>query len=347
MLAQLTSKFFAFYSTIWLSSILLLFSACSSESPGPQITGLTMGTSYSVQWTELPDNVELEKIKESIETRLGDINDLMSTYIPHSQLSGFNLSRETGWHAVETELANLVSVALEVSEQSQGAFDVTVGPLVNLWGFGPSETEFALPSQTEINIAKRSVGHQHLQARMQPAALNKKLVDLYVDLSAIAKGYAVDEIAKILDAQNVEHYMVEIGGEVKGKGLAPHGESWRIGIETPQAQRGNIEAILSLHDVGVATSGDYRNVIELDGKTFSHTIDPRTGYPVKHNLSSVTVIHKSVAIADAWATAFLVLGPAKAYEIAQQKQLATFLITREGKLYKTTASDAMKKYITQ
>ena len=347
MLAQLTSKFLAFYSTVGLTSAILLFSACSSEPPGPQITGLTMGTSYSVQWTELPDDVKPVKIKEKIETCLGDINDLMSTYIRHSQLSGFNLSRETGWHAVEPELANLVTTALKISKKSRGAFDVTVGPLVNLWGFGPSETEFALPTQTEINIAKRSVGYQHLQARLQPAALNKKLIDLYVDLSAIAKGYAVDEIAKILDSENIEHYMVEIGGEVKGIGLAPHGEPWRIGIETPQVQHGNIEAILSLDNVGVATSGDYRNVIEHDGKTYSHTIDPRTGYPVKHNLGSVTVIHESVAIADAWATAFLVLGPAKSYRIAQQEQLAIFLITREGRQYKSTASDAMKKYLVQ
>ena len=170
---------------------------------------------------------------------------------------------------------------------------------------------------------------------------------MYIDLSAIAKGYAVDEVAKILDFENIEHYMVEIGGEVKGRGLAPHGEPWRIGIETPQAQRDSIEAILSLQDVGVATSGDYRNVIEHDGKTYSHTIDPRTGYPVKHNLGSVTVMHQSVAMADAWATALMVLGPDKAYKTAQQLNLAVFLITREDAQYKTTASDAMKKYILQ
>ena len=348
MLAQMQSKFLAFSITQYMMLVLgvlfvLLLNACSSDPPGPQLTGLTMGTSYSVQWTELPASIKVSQLQTNIETRLEEINDLMSTYLPHSQLSGFNRSRETGWHAVEPELAELTRLALDISEQSRGAFDVTVGPLVNIWGFGPDEFEFSLPTQTEINIAKRSVGYQNLRARLEPAALNKKIVDLYVDLSAIAKGYAVDEVAKILDASNIEHYMIEIGGEVKGKGKAPHGEAWRIGIETPQTQRGNIEAVLSLNNIGIATSGDYRNTFEHEGVTYSHTINPNTGRPVTHNLASVTVMHESVAIADAWATAFMVLGPDATYRIAQQKQLAVFFITNEEDRFKTTASDVMKK----
>lgn len=350
MLAQMQSKFLAFFApqyTVLGLLLVLTLSACSSETSKPQLTGLTMGTSYSIQWRELPASVETSTLKENIESRLQEINDLMSTYTPHSQLSGFNRSRETGWHAVEPELAELTALALEVSKQTQGAFDVTVGPLVNIWGFGPDETEFSFPTGTEINIAKRSVGYRHLQARLEPAALNKKIVDLYVDLSAIAKGYAVDEVANILDSENIQHYMVEIGGEVKGKGIASHGNSWRIGIETPQTQRGNIEAVLALNNIGVATSGDYRNSIEHEGVTYSHTINPKTGHPVKHNLASVTVMHESVAVADAWATAFMVLGPKTAYKIAQQKQFAAFLITREGDQYKTTASDTMKEYLVK
>ena len=352
MLTQFRSKIPDFCSVrvakSWLIiSCSLLLYACGTDNSGPQLTGLTMGTSYSVQWTKLPNSVDVKELQKKIESRLEEINALMSTYVTHSQLSGFNLSRETGWHAVELEIAKLVTLALEVSKQSHGAFDVTVGPLVNLWGFGPSKTEFVVPTQTEISIAKRSVGYKHLQTRLDPPALNKNLVDLYVDLSAIAKGYAVDEIAQLLDAANIEHYMVEIGGEVKGKGIAPHGEAWRIGIETPQIQRGNIEAILSLSNVGVATSGDYRNIVEQDGKTYSHTIDPRSGQPVKHNLKSVTVIHESVAIADAWATAFMVLGPKHAYKISQQKNMAVLLITQEADNYKVTSSKAMKKYLAQ
>ena len=350
MLAQIYSKFLGFFASqlfLLANIILLLFAlnSCSSDSNSPQLIGTTMGTSYSIQWKELPASADPKQLKASVESRLQDINDLMSTYRPHSQLSGFNQSRETGWHAVEMELAHLIGLALKISRQSGGAFDVTVGPLVNLWGFGPNEIEFTIPTQTEISIAKRSVGFQHLETRLEPAALNKKIVDLQVDLSAIAKGYAVDEVAKIMDANAVEHYMVEIGGEVKSKGIAPHGEPWRIGIEAPHTQGGTIAAVLSLKNTGAATSGDYRDSFVHEGITYSHTINPATGYPVTHNLVSVTVIHQSVAVADAWATAFMVLGPKLTFETAQQKKLAVFLITREENKFKSTASDAMKAYL--
>ena len=346
MLAQMQSKFLAFFANqYFILAAVFMLSACDSNDTDPQLTGITMGTNYSVQWKELPDSVDIVQLRESIETRLQQINDLMSTYLSHSQLSGFNRSRETGWHAVEPELAELTSLALEISRQSKGAFDVTVGPLVNLWGFGPDETEFVFPTQTEIDIAKRSVGYHYLQARLEPAALNKKIIDLYVDLSAIAKGYAVDQIAEILNRNNFQHYMIEIGGEVKGKGTAPHGEAWRIGIEAPRALKGNVEAVLSLNNVSVATSGNYRNFFEHEGVMYSHTIDPVSGYPVKHNLASVTVIHESATLADAWATAFMVMGPKLSYEIAQQNNLAVYLITQEGIQYKTTASDRMRTYI--
>ena len=352
MLTQLKSKILAlcvdrFVKPCMIFFCCLLLNSCSNESTGPQLTGMTMGTSYSVQWHKLPSTTDANKLRIEIENRLEEINALMSTYIPNSQLSGFNLSRETGWHAVELELAQLVTLALKISEQSQGAFDVTVGPLVNLWGFGPSDAEFVVPTRTEINIARRGVGYKYLEARLDPPALNKKVVDLYVDLSAIAKGYAVDEVALLLDAANIENYMVEIGGEIKGKGIASHGEAWRIGIETPENKRGNIEAVLSLENVGVATSGDYRNVFELDDNIYSHTIDPRTGKPISHNLASITVVHDSVAIADAWATAFLVLGPKQTYEISNQKEMAVLFIMREANNYKTTSTDAMKKYLVQ
>ncbi len=306
-----------------------------------------MGTSYSVQWSDASISISTSELKDLIELRLGRINSLMSTYIPNSQLSDFNQSRETGWHAVDSELAQLVELALSISIKTDGAFDITVGPLVNLWGFGPSETAFTFPTDTEINIAKRSIGYQHLEVRIDPPALNKKVADLYVDLSAIAKGYAVDEVAQILNENNVLNYMVEIGGEIKGRGVAPHGNPWRIGIETPHFERGKIEKIVSLLDVGVATSGDYRNFIEHEGKHYSHTIDPRSGYPVSHNLGSVTVLHQSTAIADAWATAFMVLGPKRSYQLSIDNNLSGVLITREDSAYTSTIFGKMQSYLTE
>ena len=339
-LNSLPLKFSRLLSYLCCATLLL---ACSPKDQQSSLTGFTMGTTYSIQF--IAQDIDENKLQTDIELRLEHINNLMSTYIPASELSRFNQINHSDWFDVNLELVSLVAHAQSISDTSNGAFDITVGPLVNLWGFGPHDAEFSLPSEQEIHISKQNVGYQNLQFRIDPPALKKTQTRLYVDLSAIAKGYAVDEIAKILDTFNIDHYMVEIGGEVKGKGLASHGEPWRIGIETPATQRGNIEAILSLENIGIATSGDYRNFVVHQGRTYSHTLDPRTGYPVDHSLASVTVLHESVATADAWATAFMVLGAEQAYEMAQKDQLAVLLITREDAGYKITASDKMKNYI--
>lgn len=328
---------------LFFSTAACLLVACSSEQSHSSLQGFTMGTSYSAQF--IAPDIDQDALRDEIESRLDTINNLMSTYLANSQLSKFNQSRSTEWHSVNKDLAQLIERAQIISEQSSAAFDVTVGPLVNLWGFGPHDAEFSLPSSAEIDTSQQSVGYQNLQYRLDPPALKKTITQLYVDLSAIAKGYAVDEIAKIMDTANIQHYMIEIGGEVKAKGIAPHGETWRIGIETPATQRGNIEAIVTLKNIGIATSGDYRNYVVHQGKTYSHTIDPRTGYPVDHMLASVTVLHESVATADAWATAFMVLGAESAYAIAQRDGLAILLITREDSGYKITASDKMNTYL--
>ncbi len=324
----------------------LLINACSSDKQGPQISGLTMGTTYSVQWTD-SNAIDRESLDQEISTRLEMINDLMSTYLANSQLSEFNQSQDTGWHAVDIELAQLVAMALTICKQSNNAFDITVGPLVNLWGFGAEDANFRFPTDTEIEITLRAIGCELIEVRLDPPAINKKSADVYVDLSAIAKGYAVDELAKILHQHGIQNYMVEIGGEVKAKGIAPHGNTWRIGIETPDALRGNILDIISLADIAVATSGDYRNFFEHEGQRYSHTIDPATGYPVKHEVASVTVLNDSAALADAWATAFMVLGANKSLQIAEQQNLSGLLVTRHNDKYKKTTFGAMQDYLTQ
>ena len=328
---------------IYIVLLAALTTACSIDNLEPKILGNTMGTTYSVQWH--PQELSASQLKQKIDTRLLEINAVMSTYDETSELSQFNHSREAGWHAVDSTLAELVELSMHINKNSRGAFDITVGPLVNLWGFGPDQVELTLPNSTEIDIAARSVGSQYLRVRPSPPALMKDISDLYVDLSAIAKGYGVDEVAKILDQAGVENYMVEIGGEVKCKGVGHHGDPWRIGIETPKFERGEIQEILALDNISVATSGDYRNFIEYEGKYYSHTIDPTTGYPVTHNLKSITVAHPSAAHADAWATALLVLGPELALQIADQQQLPILMITREQSGYKTTSNQLMHTYL--
>jgi len=329
-----------FFRIYFLFTCLIILNACSSEKPGPQISGITMGTTYSLQWSD-DTSIGLESLQQDITTRLEQINQLMSTYLPNSQLSEFNQSRDIGWHAVDIELASVVKSALDICQKSEGAFDITVGPLVNLWGFGASEANFKFPTETEIDIALCSIGCQHLKVRLSPPAINKKVPTWYVDFSAIAKGYAVDQLATILDKYKLQHYMVEIGGEIKAKGVAPHGDSWRIGIETPHKLRGSIVDVISLDNIAVATSGDYRNFFEHQDQRYSHTINPKTGYPIKHELASVTILNESTAEADAWATAFMVLGANKSIQIADELQLSGLLITRHGDDYKKTTFGKM------
>ena len=331
--------------TLIAALCLLLLSACSKEQHGPQVSGETMGTSYSMQWHGQAETLKIKTVRLLAEKRLAEINQLMSTYIPDSQLSLYNAQDHSGWFAADAELISVLDDAYAISQASEGAFDITVGPLVNLWGFGAKLEGFAFPSEAEVRIARLTLGWDHIQTRQQPLSIFKPTENVYVDLSAIAKGYAVDQLAQLLDDFNIENYMVEIGGEIKAKGIAEHGAVWRIGIETPMHEGRSVEAVIGLNNLGVATSGDYRNYFEHEGQSYSHTIDHRTGYPVKHNLASVTVLHESTTVADAWATALLVLGPQKAYTYAEENDLAVLLITLEDKGYVKTFSSRMRPFI--
>ena len=332
-------------------SLILVISllSCSDPDSNQGISGFTMGTSYSVSWvaTDGLTEIDSKQIKNAIDIRLDEINQLMSTYDNRSQISIVNQSYKTGWQSVAKELASLVQTSLEICAQSQGTFDITIGPLVNLWGFGSSDTKFTPPTPTELEIVNQNIGCEYLDSRLEPPSINKKHENITIDLSAIAKGYAVDQIATILDQYGLHNYLIEIGGELKAKGRASHGEFWRIGIETPHLERSNIQDIISLDNIAVATSGNYRNFIEYEGKIYSHVIDPRTSKPIQHNLTSVTVIDKNAARADAWATALLVLGPNEALKIANQHGLAIYMITREGNEFKSTYNKPMQQYIVR
>ena len=225
-------------------------------------------------------------------------------------------------------LFDVVSLAQRVSRETNGAFDITVGPIVNLWGFGP-ENLSTLPTEEQINVAKAKVGYQHVSLNQTSREINKTK-DVYIDLSAIAKGYATDLIANKLYEFGFSDFMVEIGGELYVAGHNADAVPWVIGVEKPSLTRSGALQAISVSGVGVATSGDYRNFIDLDGKRVSHTIDPVLGEPVKHNLASVTVVTESGALADAYATALNVLGPDMGYEFATKKHLAAYFIVRES-----------------
>jgi thiamine biosynthesis lipoprotein len=310
-----------------------------------QFSGSTMGTFYSVKVMDLPAGLRHEALDRDIDRLLGEVDSMMSTYRDDSQLSRFNAADSTDWFPVSPETVEVVNEALEVSRMTQGAFDITVGPLVNLWGFGPGAHEDRIPSDQAIADLMVYVGYRHLYARNQPPALRKTLPGIYIDLSAVAKGYAVDKVARHLESLGVVDYMVEVGGELRLKGNNAQGRPWRIAIERPMAQGRAIYRVIAVRDKGVATSGDYRNYFEVNGKRFSHTIDPRTGRPIDHRLASVTVIADSAMHADALATALMVIGTEAGYELAQRHGLAAYFISKLQGGFSARATSMFAKYL--
>jgi len=311
-----------------------LGAGCSASQPQTEeyvFSGSTMGTFYSVKVAAPPLSSEQARgIRACVETHLDAVAQAMSTYRPDSELSQFNAFGETTPFRVAPEVAQVFAKAVAVSAKTGGAFDVTVGPLVNAWGFGPQGEPEAEPSEEELAALRRRVGYDKLEVDTVASTIAKSAPDVYCDLSAIAKGYAVDKLAEGLDALGFGNYMVEVGGEVRTRGRNSSGDVWRIGIARPIPGVGDVQRVIALPDLALATSGDYQNYYERDGKRLSHMIDPVTGRPIAHKLASVSVIHAECAIADAYATAFMVLGPDEGYTVAEELGLAALFIVREN-----------------
>lgn len=315
-----------------------------------QIHGRTMGTTYHISWVG-QDAKLATNLQQQVDKRLAAINKSMSTYDPESELSLINRSKATtdeqGWITLSADLTEVLAMSLELWQKSDGAFDITVGPLVNLWGFGPDARPEHTPEQASIVELKQKIGIQHLE--LDPVQRKLRLTSpQYLDLSGVAKGWAVDEIAHLVANVASQSFMVEIGGEIRAQGLKPNKQPWRIAIEKPeQLLQQSSALIIELNGIGVATSGDYRNYFEEQGVRYSHTIDPSTGYPIKHNLASVTVIHPSTGFADAWATALTVSGPEKGLQLAEQYNLAVYMQIGQGNGFIERYSSAFKTQFPQ
>ncbi len=294
----------------WAALLLAgVLAGCSGAGAPVEVAGPTMGTRYSVKVVDLPAALGEAALRAGVERVLEAVNASLSTYRPDSELSRFNRSPDTGWVPASADLLRVVTEAQRVSRLTGGAFDVTVGPLVNLWGFGPGRGEDRVPAEAEVAAARARVGYARLEVRDLPPAVRKAIPDLYVDLSAIAKGYGVDRVSEYLEAQGVARYLVEVGGEVRGRGSNARGTPWKVAVERPAEGERAAYAVVDVDGVGVATSGDYRNYFEQDGRRYSHTIDPATGRPITHALASVTVVSDTCMTADALATGLNVLGP--------------------------------------
>jgi thiamine biosynthesis lipoprotein len=300
------------------------------RTTGTHLTGDTMGTRFSVKLGLALEPRTEASLEAGLRAELDEIIGLMSTYEPDSELSRFNRHRSTEPFAVSEATARVVQDSLDISRASEGAFDVTVGPLVDAWGFGPNGRPERIPTDEELAELRARVGFAQLEVRWEPPALVKRHPELQVDLSAIAKGYAVDRLAEIIEDAGVEDYMVEIGGEVRARGRNPGGEPWRLGVEEPVREQRQVRAVVALEDAGLATSGNYRNSYVRDGVRYAHTLDPVSGRPVQHRLAGVSVLHPRCALADAWATALMVAGPDRALALAEARGLDAYLIVDDG-----------------
>ncbi|WP_323844077.1 FAD:protein FMN transferase [Microbulbifer magnicolonia] len=303
-----------------------------------------MGTSYHITVVDVPAAVQRAELQQQIDAELRQVNREMSTYIEDSELMRFNRGPVGQAVPVSAPLAEVVALSLDIFRRSDGAFDVTVGPLVNLWGFGPQPEPEQIPDDATIASLLQQVGSDALVVQRAPDRITRSR-PVEIDLSAIAKGHGVDRVALLLEQQGIRNYLVEIGGELRTLGVNPKGRHWRIGIESPDPAGRVVQKPISVSGKSVATSGDYRNYYERNGVRYAHTIDPRIGRPLQHRLASVTVIADSCAEADGLATALNVLGADAGLELAEREQLAVFMLVKTDAGFEERYSSAFAPYL--
>lgn len=322
----------------------ILYKAASFSPETISFSGPTMGTTYTIKYTSTADAPKAEELKSRVDSVLLHVNKLMSTYDPTSELSEFNKMPAESSVKVSEAMVYVVGEALKISEMTEGKYDVTIGPLVNLWGFGPGKHEDVVPSDDQIAQAKDKVGYHYLELKGDELT---KLRDVYVDLSSIAKGYGVDEVARVLTESGVNNYLVEVGGEIKVSGHKLDGSAWQIGVESPAGGHNVAQRVIKATDIAIATSGDYRNYFEKNGIRYSHTIDPTTGKPITHRLVSVTVISSNTTIADGLATAITVLGPEAGLAFANEHDIAAYMLVKDDFGFVESYSEAFEPYLSE
>lgn len=305
-----------------------------------------MGTSYSIKIVGVPAGTDVEVLAQEVDQTLETVNLQMSTYRPDSELSRFNAAAVGEWVPVSPETRAIVEQARQVNLLTGGAFDPTVGPIVDLWGFGPEGGQDQPPNPDAIAALRPSVGMSALQSRGDPISVSKQAHDLRLDLSGIAKGFGVDQVAELLDARGATNYLVEVGGELRASGLGPKQQPWRVGIEKPVFGARDVQRVIELDRAALATSGNYRFFFDHDGKTYCHIIDPTTGRPVTHDLASATVAAASTVEADALSTALLVLGPDAGMTFATDHDIAAFFISGSGGSFRAEPSPAFERQFT-
>ncbi|MDI9245842.1 FAD:protein FMN transferase [Marinobacter sp. CHS3-4] len=335
-------------ASAFLALAFVALAGCSFEAEEKvwEISGPVFGTRYHINVVMADDQPRLKALASGIEEVLEGVDASMSTWREDSELSIFNnLEDQSEWRSISPALHEVLSTANRLSMLTDGAFDVTIGPVVNLWGFGPQARPEEVPSDAQLQSTLSATGFRKLELRDSPPALRAE-PNQYVDLSAIAKGYGVDAVARFLEEEGVSAFLVEIGGEVSVQGRKPDGEVWRLAIEEPVSEQRQVNRVVAIGNRAMATSGDYRNYYESEGQRFSHTIDPETGRPIEHNLASVTVIADDCMTADALATAFNVMGPEQAMALSTRENIAAYFIVRGESGFKSMYSPAFSSFLT-
>ena len=329
--------------------ILLGYISCSNQPSQIELSGFTMGTTYNIKIIPEKDSILSTKlIKQNIDSVLISVNYQMSTYLFDSEITQFNNHESTTSFTVSNDFSLVVERALHWSKLTDGAFDITIVPLLYLWGFGPgqaSELGDIFPEEHAVQKRRTHVGYEKLTTNKY--YLQKKDPFIKIDLNAIAKGFGVDAVYSFLESIGMNNIMVEIGGEVRTKGENRKNEPWMIAVETPDLESAGNKTIswaLPLENKAMATSGDYRNYYEIDGIRYSHEIDPRTGYPAQTGVASATVVATNCMDADALATALIIMGAESGLQFIEKLDgVEAFLILREGNdNYRTIKSDGMK-----
>jgi thiamine biosynthesis lipoprotein len=299
--------------------IILLSTTARAAQTEHLIQGRTMGTTYHIK-VVTSDSEGVNGLKEKIDRRLAEINRVFSTYIKDSEISRFNRLKQAGEKfPVSDDFIQLMHVAAKIHQLSEGAWDGTVNPLVDLWGFGPKQRQPRKPPAAQIKAIMQTVGFDRIRVE-EPNFLVKNLATVTLDLNSIAKGFAVDQVSELVAAGGFGNYLVEIGGEVYAAGVRADGKNWRVGINRPRkdAAFNEVYKAVSIGDQAFATSGDYRNFFEIDGQRYSHVIDPRTGYPVSNGVVSVSIIADNCTLADGLATAIMVMGAEKGIQLVNR-----------------------------
>lgn len=322
---------------------LLALPGCQAGTDELVLSGQTMGSTYTVRITN--GTAAEPSAHQLIEAALAEVDATMSSYRQDSELARFNQSRSTEWFAVSGLLADTVARSLRIGELTGGAFDVTLAPVIQLWGFGPADPVTRPPADEQVSARLQHTGQAHLQVRPAPPALRKQVPGLELNLDGIAPGQAVDLIATRLEAAGFRDYMIEVGGEVRAQGRNASGSRWRIGIERPDERGRSVGRVLHLDGMSVSTSGDYRDYFEVGGRRYGHTIDPTTGRPVVNTLASVTVLRPLAAEADALATALTVLGPEAGWTLAEARGWPALFIERTLDGYRQRETIAFARYV--